>query len=170
MAVGVCALMMWVVTPSGRLVAAALGIAGLLHVVRLARWAGYRTVPDRLVLILHVAYAFVPAGFLLAALSAAEVVAPSAGIHAWTGGAIGSMTIAVMTRASLGHTGQELSASIATQLVYASIVIAALARVCAALEPAHSFLLLMIAGLAWSGAFLGFALAYGPLLCRARKF
>jgi uncharacterized protein involved in response to NO len=42
--------------------------------------------------------------------------------------------------------------------------------VCAALEPAHSFLLLMIAGLAWSGAFLGFALAYGPLLCRARKF
>jgi uncharacterized protein involved in response to NO len=99
-----------------------------------------------------------------------EVVAPSAGIHAWTGGAIGSMTIAVMTRASLGHTGQELSASIATQLVYASIVIAALARVCAALEPAHSFLLLMIAGLAWSGAFLGFALVYGPLLCRARKF
>jgi uncharacterized protein involved in response to NO len=170
MAVGVCALMMWVVTPSGRLVAAALAVAGLLHVVRLARWAGYRTVPDRLVLILHVAYAFVPAGFLLAALSAAEVVAPSAGIHAWTGGAIGSMTIAVMTRASLGHTGQELSASIATQLVYASIVIAALARVCASLEPAHSFLLLMIAGLAWSGAFLGFALAYGPLLCRARKF
>jgi uncharacterized protein involved in response to NO len=97
----------WVVAPSGRFVAAALGVAGLLHVVRLARWAGYRTVSDRLVLILHVAYAFVPAGFLLAALSAVDLVAPSAGIHAWTGGAIGSMTIAVMTRASLGHTGRR---------------------------------------------------------------
>jgi uncharacterized protein involved in response to NO len=169
MAAGVCAMIAWVVAPSGRLTAAALGVAGVLHVVRLARWAGDRTVSDRLVLILHIAYAFVPAGFLLAALAALDLVAPSAGIHAWTGGAIGSMTIAVMTRASLGHTGQALSASIATQLVYASIVIAALARVCAALEPAHSVLLLTIAGVAWAAAFLGFALVYAPLLCRVRK-
>jgi uncharacterized protein involved in response to NO len=170
MAAGVFAMIAWVVTPSGRLVAGALGVAGLLHIVRLARWAGYRTVSDRLVLVLHVAYAFVPAGFLLAALSALDVVAPSAGIHAWTGGAIGSMTIGVMTRASLGHTGQALSASVATQYVYALIVVAALARVCAALEPAHSSLLLMVAGAAWGAAFLGFALAYAPLLCRTRKF
>src|SRR5205823_7310578 len=83
----------WVVTPSGRFVAAALGVAGVLHAGRLVRWAGHRTVSDRLVLVLHVAYAFVPAGFLLAALSAVDLVAPGAGIHAWTGGAIGSMTI-----------------------------------------------------------------------------
>jgi uncharacterized protein involved in response to NO len=79
------------------------------------------------------------------------------------------MTIAVMTRASLGHTGQALSASIATQFVYASIVVTALTRICAALEPSHSIPLLMIAGVAWAGAFLGFALAYGPLLCGGRK-
>ena len=169
MATGVCAMVAWIVAPSGRFTAVALGIAGVLHLVRLARWAGDRTVSDRLVLILHVAYAFVPAGFLLAALAAVDLVAPSAGIHAWTGGAIGSMTIAVMTRASLGHTGQALSASIATQFVYASIVIAALARVCAALEPAHSVPLLMVAGVAWAGAFLGFAFVYAPLLCRVRK-
>ena len=166
---GVCAMIAWIVAPSGRFTATALGVAGLLHLVRLARWAGDRTLSDRLVLILHVAYAFVPAGFLLAALAAVDLVAPSAGIHAWTGGAIGSMTIAVMTRASLGHTGQALSASIATQFVYASIVIAALARVCAALEPAHPLSLLMVAGIAWAGAFLGFAVVYAPLLCRARK-
>ena len=51
-----------------------------------------------------------------------------------------------------------------------SIVIAALARVCAALEPTHSIPLLMVAGVAWAAAFLGFALAYAPLLCSARKF
>ena len=170
MIAGVGAMIAWVVAPSGRLVAGALGVAGLLHLVRLVRWAGYRTVSDRLVLILHVAYAFVPAGFLLAALSAMDLVAPSAGIHAWTGGAIGSMTIAVMTRASLGHTGQALSASVATQFVYASIVVAAMARICAALEPAHAVPLLTVAGLAWAAAFLGFALVYAPLLCSARKF
>jgi uncharacterized protein involved in response to NO len=80
------------------------------------------------------------------------------------------MTIAVMTRASLGHTGQALSASIATQLVYASIVVAALARICAALEPSHAIPLLATSGVAWAAAFLGFALVYAPLLCGVRKF
>jgi uncharacterized protein involved in response to NO len=169
MLIGAGAMVAWVVVPSGRLVAAALGIAGLFHLVRLVRWAGYRTFSDRLVLILHVAYAFVPVGFFLSALSCLELVLPSAGIHAWTGGAIGSMTIAVMTRATLGHTGQALSAPISTQAVYAAIVIAALARICAALDPAYSVPLLTIAGTAWAGAFLGFALAYAPLLCRSRK-
>jgi uncharacterized protein involved in response to NO len=170
MVVGVCAMVAWVCAPSGRLVAGALGIAGLFHLVRLVRWAGYRTLSDRLVLILHIAYAFVPVGFFLSALSALDLVVPGAGVHAWTGGAIGSMTIAVMTRASLGHTGQALSASAATQAVYVAIVVAALTRVCAALDPAYSIPLLMIAGVAWAGAFFGFALTYGPLLCRLRKF
>jgi uncharacterized protein involved in response to NO len=170
MVVGVCAMLVWVIAPSGWPVAAALGIAGLLHLVRLARWTGYRTFSDRLVLILHVAYAFVPAGFFLSALSAVDFVVPGAGVHAWTGGAIGSMTIAVMTRASLGHTGQALSASRATQAVYAAIVVAAVARICAALHPDYSIPLLMVAGVAWAAAFLGFALADAPLLCRARKF
>ncbi|MFB9261616.1 NnrS family protein [Bradyrhizobium erythrophlei] len=169
MLAGVCAMIVWVISPSGRLVAGALAIAGLLHLVRLARWAGYRTMPDRLVLILHVAYAFVPVGFFLSVLSALDLVASGAGVHAWTGGAIGSMTIAVMTRASLGHTGQALSASAATQAVYAAIVLAAVARVCAALGPSHSIPLLMVSGVAWAVAFLGFAVAYAPLLCRARK-
>jgi uncharacterized protein involved in response to NO len=164
------ALIAWIAVPTGVIVTALLTVAGVLHLVRLARWAGDRTLADRLVLILHVAYAFVPAGFLLSALAALDLVGLSAGIHAWTGGAIGSMTLAVMTRASLGHTGQALSASFVTQAIYASIVISALARICAALDPAHSIIWLTIAGGAWTFAFLGFALAYAPLLCRARQF
>lgn len=124
---------------------------------------------DRLVLILHVAYAFIPVGFFLTALSALGGAAAGAGVHAWTGGAVGTMTIAVMTRASLGHTGRALSASWATQAVYLSIVVAAAARICAALEPAHAGILLPVAGAAWALAFLGFAVFYGPLLCTARK-
>ncbi|PDT75868.1 NnrS family protein [Bradyrhizobium sp. C9] len=170
MVAGVCAMAAWVMFPTGRSTAGALAAAGLLHFARLVRWAGDRTFSDRLVLILHVAYAFVPVGFFLSGLSAVDFVAPGAGLHAWTGGAIGSMTIAVMTRASLGHTGQALKASGLVQAVYAAIVIAAVARVCAAIEPSHSVPLLMVSGIAWTFAFLGFVVAYAPLLCCARKF
>jgi uncharacterized protein involved in response to NO len=169
MAVTVVALTAWVVIPSGLVVATALCFGGVLHLIRLARWAGERTLSDRLVLILHVGYAFVPAGFFLAALSALDLVVPGAGVHAWTGGAIGTMTVAVMTRASLGHTGRPLAASPATEALYLAVVTAALARVCAALEPSYADLLLPVAGAAWTIAFLGFALTYGLLLCAARK-
>src|SRR6185503_21311146 len=95
--------------------------AGLLQIARLARWAGDRTVSDRLVLILHVAYAFVPLGFLLTGASTlTNSVPPSSGFHAWTAGAMGLMPLAVMTRATLGHTGQKLAASAATQAIYAA--------------------------------------------------
>jgi len=82
-------------------------------------------------LILHVAYAFVPLGFLLNAVSAFGRVPMSAGIHAWMAGAAGIMTLAVMSRAKLGHTGQPLAASIATQAIYAAVIVAALSRICA---------------------------------------
>lgn len=169
MIVGICAMILWVYEPTGGLTAGALTAAGLLHLARLVRWAGERTFSDRLVLILHVAYGFVPAGFFLSALASIDLVAQGAGVHAWTGGAIGSMTIAVMTRASLGHTGQALKASALVQAVYAAIVVAALARVCAALEPIHAVPLLTASGIAWMFAFFGFAVAYAPLLCRAKR-
>jgi uncharacterized protein involved in response to NO len=150
----------WAVRPFDWTTGTLLFACGLLHIVRLVRWTGYRTFADRLVLILHVAYAFVPLGFVLTALSAFGLAAPSAGIHAWTGGAIGAMTLAVMSRATLGHTGRQLHASAATQVIYAAVVAAALARVCAALAPDHAGALLAIAGAAWTLAFLGFAAVY----------
>lgn len=163
-AIGALALVAWVVSPFGDLSGAALAVAGLLHLVRLGRWAGDRTWRERLLLILHVGYAFVPLGLLLNAASAFGTIPPSAGIHAWMAGAAGTMTLAVMSRATLGHTGQPLTASRATQAIYAAIIIAALSRVCAAIEPAHSDPLLHLAALAWVGAFFGFAVTFGPLL------
>jgi uncharacterized protein involved in response to NO len=161
-------LALWIAQPFGRLTAAALAATAALNIVRLARWAGDRTWRDRLVLILHVGYAFVPFGFLLASAAALDIVAAGAGIHAWTVGGAGTM-LAVMTRASLGHTGNALTASALTQAIYAAIIIAALARICSALEPAWSGLLLPISAFAWAAAFLGFAGSFGPLLVRARR-
>ncbi|MFI5003291.1 MAG: NnrS family protein, partial [Reyranellales bacterium] len=128
-----------------------------------------RTWRDRLVLILHVGYAFVPFGFLLAGAAAIDMVPADTGTHAWTVGAAGTLTLAVMTRASLGHTGNALNASAVTQAIYAAVVIASFARICSSLEPAWSQSLLHIAAFAWVAAFFGFAASYGPLLIGAQR-
>ncbi|MBI5262211.1 MAG: NnrS family protein [Bradyrhizobium sp.] len=167
-AVSAASLALWSAQPSGRVTAAALAVAAVLNAVRLARWAGNRTLRDRLVLILHVGYAFVPLGFLLVGLGALDIVTASAGLHAWMVGAAGTLTLAVMTRASLGHTGNALIASPATQAIYAAIVVAALARICSSLQPAWFESTLYIAAFAWAAAFLGFAVAYGSLLVRPK--
>lgn len=167
-ALSALALLVWVIQPGGAVTGIALAVTSVLHVVRLARWAGDRTVRDRLVLILHVGYAFLPIGFLLNAASTFGVLPESAGVHAWMAGGAGVMTLAVMTRASLGHTGQQLVASPATQAIYAAVVIAALARICAAIHPAFD-VLLYVAALAWAAAFLGFAACYGPALLNGRR-
>jgi uncharacterized protein involved in response to NO len=164
-----CSLALWVAVPEELPTGAMLIVAAVFNFARLCRWAGDRTVSDRLVLVLHVGYFFVPIGFLLNGLAAFDVVAPSAGIHAWTVGAVGIMTLAVMSRASLGHTGRELVASPALQAAYAAATIAALARVCAALHPQWGEALLPVAALAWAGAFLGFATLYAPLLLLPKR-
>jgi uncharacterized protein involved in response to NO len=165
-ALGALALVSWIVAPDSRTAGIALGLAGLMHLVRLSRWAGDRTLRERLLTILHAGYFFVPLGLLLNAAAAFGLIAPSAGVHAWMAGAAGVMTLAVMSRASLGHTGHALTASTGTQAIYAAIIIAAVARICAAIHTAQGDWLLHVAALAWVIAFLGFALAYGPLLLR----
>jgi len=167
MAASALALVSWIAVPSALVTGALLVLAGALQLTRLARWAGDRTLADRLVLVLHVGYAFVPLGFLLLGGSILSPLIPaSAGLHAWTAGAIGLMTLAVMTRASLGHTGQPLAATPGTQFIYASAFCAAVLRVLAAFI--GSTALLHAAGFAWVAAFGGFALVYGPLLLRRR--
>lgn len=143
--------------------------AGMLNLVRLTRWAGDRTFRDPLVLVLHVAYLFVPAGLLVCGLAALlpDAVPAVAGIHVFAVGAIGTMTLAVMARATLGHTGRELKADLATSLIFAAVVLAALTRLAASLMPEAEGLLHLSATL-WSAAFLGFALRYGGMLLKPR--
>ena len=163
LALSALALIAWIAAPLHAATGALLILAGLMHVLRLARWAGDRTLADRLVLILHIAYAFVPAGFLLTgAATLTDAVPASAGIHAWTAGAIGLMTLAVMTRATLGHTGNALHAGRLTQAIYALVFIAALLRIIAAF--AGSLALIDAAGACWIAGFALFVLTYGRLL------
>ena len=157
------ALVAWIVAPAHPLAGVLMLIAGVLQAIRLARWAGDRTLADRLVLVLHVGYFFVPLGFLLVGASALmTAVPPSAGIHAWTAGAVGLMTLAVMTRATLGHTGNALHAGATTQVIYALVLVSALLRIVAAFS--GSLALIELAGAAWIGGFALFVLTFGRLL------
>jgi len=165
----VCALILWVCVPNEAPTGVMMIVAGLFNLVRLARWAGERTLPDRLILVLHAGYAFVPLGFLLGGLAAFDLVTSGAGIHAWTAGAIGMMTLAVMSRASLGHTGRPLAASVGLQLVYVAALAAAASRLCAEFHAGWADFLLIVATVTWVTAFLGFAALYGPILCTTRR-
>lgn len=166
LAISVAALVSWVVAPVAPATGWLMLLAGSMQTVRLARWAGHRAIADRLVLVLHVAYAFVPLGFVLSGLAVLFDIAGSAGIHAWGAGAIGLMTLAVMTRASLGHTGHALHAGPATQAIYGLVMVGAVLRIGAALS--GNTAVLEFAGVLWIAGFVLFAASYGPTLARKR--
>lgn len=162
------ALLSWVALPLWQGTGVLLGLAGALHAIRLARWAGIRTAAEPLVLVLHAGYAFLSLG---AIALAAEILMPgvfgmAAAQHLWMGGAVGLMTLAVMTRATLGHTGQELHAGPGTVAIYLALVTAVLARVAAGVWTDEAMALHSLAGVAWIGAFGGYAVVYGRLLLR----
>jgi uncharacterized protein involved in response to NO len=170
-AVGVLALALWVAGFDPRMTGVALILAGLLHTVRLARWAGLAARRELLVLVLHTGYAFVPLGFVLVGGSVLwpSIVPANGTLHAWTTGAIGVMTLAVMTRATLGHTGRALTAGVATTAIYAAVILAATTRIAAPFLDAASMTLLTVAAVAWTAAFAGFVAVYGPMLLMPRR-
>lgn len=163
------ALLAWITAPAGRVVGLLLLVAAALQLARLSRWGGLRSSRDPLVLVLHLAYAWIPAGLALLGLSSlGGAVAQSAAVHALTAGAMGTMILAVMTRASLGHTGRELRANGATVAIYALATVGAAVRVAGSLGLADHGPAMQVSGLAWGGALLLFLVAYAPVLWRPR--
>lgn len=158
-------LLFWLVFPGDRLTGVMLVLAAAAQILRLSHWGGYLTWPDPLVLILHVGYAWLPLGLLLLGLSVAGIAIPrSAGVHALTAGAMATMILAVMTRASLGHTGRELKASPITVLAYACLTIGALLRVVTSLGAGPYLLMIYLAGAFWGAALVLFLIVYSPVL------
>lgn len=169
LAVGGAALAGWVAAPDAKIAGALLIVAGALHAIRLARWSGLKTMRDPLVLILHIAYAWLPLGlFLLGASAFVWWIPASSALHALSAGAMSSMTLAVMTRATLGHTGRALVADRATQLIYLLVTLGAILRVAAPVLPFDYLRSIAMAGAMWGAAFLLFTLAYGPKLLGPR--
>ena len=170
LALAAAALTAWVAAPTLPASGLALMIAGAGLLARLSRWRGERTLAEPLVWILHAGYFWLGAALLLmgAATLWPTLTPASAGVHALTVGAIGVMTLAMMTRAILGHTGRPRTAGKGTLSIYACVNLAAVLRIAAALAPAHQALLLGLSGASWSLAFGGFVVLYGPMLAGPR--
>jgi uncharacterized protein involved in response to NO len=155
----------WIVFPDAVATGVMLIVAGALLIARLLRWQSHRTVRAPIVLILHVGYAWLGMALvLLGASRLASALPESAALHALTAGAIGTMTLAVMTRASLGHTGREIVADRSVQAVYIAVTLGAVLRVAAPLAGAWYAPVLICGGVLWSAAFLLFAARYAPVL------
>lgn len=163
------ALLFWLARPEEKLTGLMLILAALLQFLRLSRWSGWRTARDPLVLILHVGYAWVPVGLFLLGWSVAGSAIPrSAALHALTAGAMTTMILAVMTRASLGHTARELRANAPTQAIYLLVTIGAILRVAASLGVGPYMPMIDTAGILWAASLLLFLIAYAPVLWRPR--
>lgn len=150
-----------------------LGAIALFAVVangaRLALWQPLATWRNPLLWVLHLGYGWLVLGLALSGVAnlAPAALPPTTALHALTAGAIGTMLLAVMSRAALGHTGRPLAAPPAVVSAYAAISIAAALRVIAPLTAA-SLPLLIAAGLIWALGMALFTAAFAPILLRPR--
>lgn len=163
----VVAALFWVVQPQAITTGWFFILAGLANIVRLSRWRGWLTWREPIVLILHVGYGWLTLALLI--IGGATLgfgLKPADAVHALTTGAVGAMTMAVMTRASLGHTGRPKQAGLMTVLIYILVNLGALLRVFGPTVGLTTNLIFSTAAAAWSGAYLLFAAVYGPYLIR----
>ncbi len=134
---------------------------GIAQWLRLARWRGLATLREPLLWVLHLGYFWLGLGFCLLGLTnLLPWLPPFTALHVLTVGAIGTMTLAVMTRATLGHTGRPLAAGSGTTAIYVLVTIAAIGRLVAPFAGVQFMPVLSLAGAAWSAAFGLFALFY----------
>lgn len=145
---------------------AALGTA---HVVRIWRWAGHRTFLNPLLAVLHIFYAFVPAGFFV--LSAGMILDDPAiiigALHVFGIGGVGGLTLAIMMRASLGHTGRKLATDKVMEAAMIAVFLSVSLRVIGAIWPQFDWAI-TASGICWIIAFGIFCLRIGPWLLLPR--
>ena len=132
-------------------------------------WRPWKTLRVPLVWVLHVAYLWIPVHFVLRALADLGWVGPSLAAHALTVGAIGGLTIGMMTRTALGHTGRPLRAGRREVACYLLVALAAIVRVLVPLAlPRFTQAAVLWSAALWSAGFGLYAICYWPILTRPR--
>jgi len=177
MIVSAVALLAWVIFSNAYIYNAAgadcaavlLIIAGVGNFVRQLRWKAWLTLSESLLWVLHLGYLFVPLGFIAVGLAILgwfpSDIAPAQ--HLWMAGGIGLMTMAVMTRASLGHSGRELTAGPAVTSLYAALFCSVWLRLIAGIM-SNNLTLLSVSAALWIYTFAGFVILYWKILTAPR--
>lgn len=165
-ALAVC---VWLASPDAPIAGTLLVASGLMLGLRLLRWRGHHAIGEPILFVLHLGYAWLSAGLALLGFSILSTSVPaSSSIHALTAGAFGTMTMAVMTRASLGHTGRLIVADRFVAAMYVLVTIGAALRVAAPFSGSAHAAMLVSGGTSWSAAFLLFAIRFCTILWSRR--
>jgi uncharacterized protein involved in response to NO len=156
--------------PDSWLAALFAAVAAVVQAARLSQWRGLHTLKQPIVWVLHLAYLWLPVGLALKAIALTAGYAFSAfWLHALTIGALATMILAVMTRASLGHTGRPLNVDPLIATAYGLLTVAAAVRVfgLTLLRIQYPYII-AIAAAFWAAAFILFLVVYAPILTRPR--
>lgn len=144
-------------------------IGALAHGWRLLLWKPWRTLGTPLVWVLHAAYAWIVVYLVLRGLTALELLSGAYAAHALTVGAIGGLTLGMMTRTARGHTGRPLLADRFELTMFLLIQAAAIVRVFGGIaSPGFYITSIQLSGTLWAIAFGLYALRYWPVLTRPR--
>ncbi len=169
MGISALALLLWVAFPESIATRPMAAVAGAFNLIRLARWASERTFKEPLLAILHIGFFFIPYGFLT--IAAGELLPgwsrASQIPHAFTAGAIGLVTLAMLTRTSLGHSGRPLAATKTVTAIYVLVLLGVLTRIAGEFLPDVEPLL-HAAATFWILGFGLFAVYYAPIFFKPR--
>jgi uncharacterized protein involved in response to NO len=141
------------------------GLAGAFALARMRHWGTMLAFREPLLWVLHLGALWLPLGLLLRAASSLWPSIPqSSALHALTTGAIGTLTLGMMARVSLGHTGRALRAPGWIAVAFAAIVAAGLLRVVGPFLPAYYMIALTLSAGLWALAFATFLMVYTKVL------
>ena len=155
--------------PGGLVGGACAALAAVVNGVRLASWYTNRFWRVPLLWVLHLGYGWLVVGFCLAAAAPLQLIPPQFGVHAFTVGGIGVLTLGMMARVSLGHTGRPLKVGPAMAVAFGLINLAAFLRALLPIwYPQRLSEFVIFSGIFWSVAFLIFVVIYMPILTQRR--
>lgn len=153
----------------GPILATVAGISAAIHVLRMRHYRTSLILGDPMTWILHAGYAWVILGLIFFSLSALNLVSFSTALHALTAGAIGSMTLGMMCRVALGHTGRALIACRLTTFSFVAMQLAGLIRLFGPLFFAeHTTIWIVLSSSLWALCFMIYIIRYAPFLLTAR--
>lgn len=157
------------VVPGSMAAGVVLLAAAAIHLLRMGRWFGLRTLSNPILWVLHLGYLWLVIGLVLLGLASFVDALPiSAAVHALTAGCIGTMILGVMSRAALGHSGRPLELSKAVVVAYWLVSLGTVLRVVAPLLPTAQMGLTHAGGTFWALAWLLFVIVYFPIVTRPR--
>jgi uncharacterized protein involved in response to NO len=159
----------WQVAPSPGVTSLLAFAAGGLALARMTHWGFDNTLDSPILWVLHVGYAWIGIGFLLRGFAVFGTVPATSATHAFTAGAIGTLTLGMMARVARGHTARQLRVETITGMAFVAVTLAALIRVAVPIATPSIYMAGMVAsGVCWTLAFAVYLAKYVPILWKPR--